>query len=364
MSILSITLISCYSDKKIQIQNVEYKKIRCDFSDYRIPNLCEDEKSYLDWARKSYKDLSSFRDLNRENLLRIENETNDIDNAAAIFYERAIRDPKNLRLLNYLSRTEKEYAKIPPDFSKYNITLAMVPGMFYKDNPETGADGKALRDLAAKIGIKSILVPILQTGTSEQNGEIICNFLRGASEDSPIIFASPSKGGADIKMAIRKCGGEAYFRKVRGWYNIGGLSRGSFAVNGMLDVWSYYLKARLYFLLEWYDWNGLLSLKAGKESALDEPMVLPKGLTLINVVGVPLFRHVTERAHIFYNYLMNFGPNDGFLLLADTIVPGAIVYPSWRNDHYFSWPFPEARLQAFFGYLVESNISHYQPEKK
>ncbi|BDA79419.1 hypothetical protein LPTSP3_g23490 [Leptospira kobayashii] len=350
-----LVLNFCHVDRKLEIPQETSKTVECKTDQYGISNLCDDEKAYLDWA-KAQKKYKSLKDLTREELQRLTQETLDVDKTSALFYLKAAEEPINKKFISYLDRKEKEIEKKRPDFSKKNILLAMVPGMFYKDNPTVGADGKALRDLATGLGLKEDVIPVDQTGTVEENAKVICEYVKNRTDVNGIIFASVSKGSGDLKKAIQLCGEEDYFKKAKGWYNIGGLNKGTLLVDGIEGNWRYKWEARSYFFWKGYNYDGFLSMGAGPGKPLDFELKVPKHLLLINVIAVPQFRQVTKRARPFYEHLIQYGPNDGMTLLADSYVEGAVTYPSFRNDHYFQWPIYENRLRAFFTYIVETQF--------
>jgi hypothetical protein len=322
-----------------------------------MDNLCTDEKEYLDRALK-YDPSITLQNLDRDVLKKVVQETHDVDDAAALFYQRVISEPENKLFLDYISNKEKEIKKSYPNFASKKILFLMIPGMFYQDNPHIESSGETLRKLARKLGLKDDIVKIKQTGTVDENGQMICDYLKNNnnSEIKSIILASASKGGGDIKRAIGICGNEEYFKKIRGWFNIGGITKGSLLVNGILNNFRNRMEARIYFLFKGYNWNGLLSIRQGKDTPLDEPFVIPSGMQVVSIVGVPFFRHVTPRARPYYNFLIQFGPSDGIVMLADSYIPGGRIYPSMRNDHYFQFAFTEERMAAILSYIVEHKI--------
>lgn len=340
-------------DRKIDNPGDRLQKVECVTNSHYAENLCDDEVEYLKWA-DDYKDYPRLSDLSREALHRITQETKDVDKAAAVFYTRVIRDPVNRRFYEYLKRKEPQLQKNVPDYSNLNLLLALVPGAFYEDNTGIGADGAKLRELVVAMGLKEDLIRVEQTGSVYRNAEIICDYLKARTDVNGIILASVSKGSSDIKMATRRCGQEPYFKKVIGWYNIGGINRGSVLVNALNDDWTNKWEARTYFCLQGYDWAGVQTMRADKGAPLDFELELPEHILLINVVGVPTWRFVTNRARPYYEYLVRYGPNDGVSLLSDTYMPGGVTWASWRNDHYFRWPISESKMQAFVVYIIEN----------
>ncbi len=348
----SLLFFSCATTDQTLHSSASFRRVQCNLDAYRIENLCEDEKVYLDSAEKSYSDYRTLLDLNRENLRKVAKEKGDPDVAAALFYTRALKDPGTQELLQYLKRKEPSFKQKTPDFKNSGYTLVMVPGMFYRENPEVGADGRSIRKVAANIGLPSELLAVGSTSGVSENARTICNYLQ-STNNRKIIIASTSKGGADFRTAIDQCGTKEYFQKVKGWCNIGGLLRGTYAVHSLDDdVW-FKLKLHLYFLWNGYDWQGLMDLRSGKGSALDQPFKKPENLVMVNVIGTPLMRFVTPRAQSNYLYLCRYGPNDGYVLLADAITPGAYTYPVWRSDHYFSNSMPPERMESLISFIIE-----------
>lgn len=330
------------------------KKVSCADNAYFIQNICEDELEYLKWAEENYPDHPHLNDLTQSFLQQVTHATKDVDKAAALFYNRTIREPRNRNFIEFLENYEK--GKQPkPDYSGKNILLALVPGMFYKDNhDQVDSTGQSIRSVAKSMGIRDVVVPTEQTGTVTTNGTIVCRFVEQSTANH-IILASASKGSADVKVAISICGNQPYFRKVIGWFNIGGILKGSLLVNNISASWYNRLKGRISFFLKGYNWNGLMSIKKTPDAPLHQEIALPDTLLVINVIGVPLFRHVIQRAWPYYLYLTRYGPNDGMVLLSDSYIRNAITYSSFRNDHYFQWPFPDRRIEGFLEFILKNS---------
>ena len=340
----------CHVDRSVTAPT-DYRKVECKKDRYFIKDLCQDEEEYLDWAsaNKQYPKLS---DLTQTALQRITASTLDVDRASAMFFTRSLSDKRNRNFMEYLVRKESDTSNIGYSNSDENLLLAMIPGMFYRDNPEIEADGHSLRKLAVSIGISSVVIPVDQTAPSDINAQIICDFLSLQDSRKRIIIASVSKGSADFKRAIQKCEKSNDLKNVIGWLNLGGINKGSRIIDAINDSTPYFLEARLYFFWKGYNWSGFQSLRFSENDGLNSDMKLPEHIKTINVVAVPLFRHVTARARPFYEYLIRFGPNDGFNLLGDSLLPGSITVPSWRNDHYFQRAVSTKQIRAVLEYLA------------
>jgi hypothetical protein len=63
---------------------------------------------------------------------------------------------------------------------------------------------------------------------------------------------------------------------------------------------------------------------------------MPKSIAVINVVAVPLSGTVGSTVWFGYTMLRRHGPNDGAVLLTDTVWPGGINIVSIGPDHLFA----------------------------
>ncbi len=349
---ISLLVLSCTADRRLNDPKEALRGMQCEGIDYYVDEICESEKAILDWAA-AYPKYRNLRELTRAALKEIQDEY-DIDHAAAVFYHRAITEPINRKFIEYIYTKQNQLLRKNPDYSKKNILFAIAPGMFYKDNKEADADGKLIRGIVKTMGIAEAVIPTEQTGTVQENGTIICEFIKANQDKSTIIVGTASKGSGDFKMAIEQCGNEPYFSKVSGWFNFGGINKGSLVMNAMMEHWLISAEGKIYFWWKNYNWKGLESLRAGDDAPLGKDLVIPKGLIVANIVGVPMAQVVTERGRPFYDYLSQFGPNEGLTLLADSYIPGTPLFPTWRNDHYFRVPMPEERMKAFITYIVET----------
>ncbi|MCE9599458.1 MAG: hypothetical protein K8S54_15965 [Spirochaetia bacterium] len=353
--LLLLGSLACHVDRKLEVPE-QTRVVKCETNAYMLKGLCDDEVEYLNWAAK-YPGMPKLADVNQEGLHKIVQDTKDVDRAAAVYYHRVISESRNRELVEFLDRKQTVIATKKPDFSSKKLLLALAPGMFYADNPQTGADGQELRTMAKELGLAEAVIPVEQTGTIETNATIICNFVKSRDDVQGIIIASLSKGSGDFKRAIQKCGDEPYFKKVRAWYNIVGINKGSHLITDIDQTWQYKMEARAYFCWNGYNWDGFMSMRAGAGAPLESELKIPQQMLVVNVVAVPLFRFVTDRARPFYEYLIRYGPNDGMTLLADSAIAEGVTYVSWRNDHYFRFPIYRPRMQAFLVYIVEKKFA-------
>ncbi len=234
-----------------------------------------------------------------------------------------------------------------------DAVLAIVPAASYQENPRTGADGRIVREQAERLGCPTELIPITTTGTVRQNARIICDWLQ-RQPDRPILLASLSKGGPDIKMALAEPDAERAFSRVAGWINLCGILDGTPIADWLLSRRPDALLLRLYFQLRGQKPDFLRDLRYGPGGLKDVELRLPPHIQLISIVGFPLREHLTRRiSRRCHERLARFGPNDGGLVLADVCRLPGLVYPIWGADHYLNPPPSQTDVRAVMTAILQ-----------
>jgi len=84
-----------------------------------------------------------------------------------------------------------------------DVCVVLVPGLLYKQFPETGADGTALRDIANAMAIPFLTIPLDGTEGLEASASIIGEWLQfRVPAAKAIVLVSLSKGSAEVMHAI------------------------------------------------------------------------------------------------------------------------------------------------------------------
>jgi hypothetical protein len=276
----------------------------------------------------------------------------EIDAATERLYRSVVESPLHGPFIRRVDELCEETA--PPPWNR-NAILAIVPGASYLENPRSGADGRLVREQAERIGCPTELVPLATTGTLQQNARILCDWL-AAQPDRPVILASLSKGGPDVKTALAEPGAESAFRQVAAWVNLCGILDGTPVADWLLSRSPGAMLIRLFYRL-----RG--QLRGQSTQFLRElryrpgiPLRLPAHIRMISIVGFPLREHLTNRAaRRCHSRLAPLGPNDGGLILADVCALPGLIYPIWGADHYLQ-PQRDVRalVRAILRYLGET----------
>jgi len=250
----------------------------------------------------------------------------------------------------FIRRIEEICRRSEPALWNSDASLVIVPGVFYRENPRSGADGHLLREQAERIGCPTEIIPIASSGTVRQNARIICDWL-SARPPRPVILASLSKGGADVKMALAEPGASRAFENVGVWINLCGILDGTPMAEWLLSWKLGAVLNRLYHRLRGQSLGFLRDLRYRAGGPLDADLRLPAHVQLISIVGFPLREHlirgIARRCH---RRLAPLGPNDGGLVLADVCALPGLVYPVWGADHYLQ---PKTDVRELVGAILQ-----------
>src|SRR5262245_25266375 len=125
-----------------------------------VPNwlpLCDYEKALLERAA-AWSEYASWTELTSETLRQVA-VSQGHDFAVALLYDRVRRSPEHGPFIRQVEVLPAEEIRTPPA-----ATLAIVPGAFYRERPETGADGRRLLTIAARLGWPAERVPVASFG--------------------------------------------------------------------------------------------------------------------------------------------------------------------------------------------------------
>lgn len=255
-----------------------------------------------------------------------------VDFATALLFDRLVGSPEHGPFIDEVN----ELRAAPPRGELGEVTFAVAPGAFYREMPHIHADGALLRAMAARCGCRTELIPVPSTAGLEENARILVDWLL-AQPARPILLASLSKGGADVRLALRSPAAGRAFRHVAGWLNVCGMVNGTPLVPALLaSPWRRWLVRRL-FRWQGLDFQMVRDLDPSPGGLLAGPLRLPPHVRLVSVVGFPLQHQMTtRRARLWRRFLDPLGPNDGGVLLADVCSLPGVVYPVWGVDHYLS----------------------------
>lgn len=279
-----------------------------------------------------------------------------IDFATTLLYQRLLQSPEHGPFIQQL----ESISGLDVGRSHLNADIVIVPGAFYGEYPNTGADGRALRDVASEFGCTCEMIPLPSFGRLLPNARTICDWLANRLS-KPVVLVSLSKGGADVKIALAQRDADHAFRNVRVWINMCGLVNGTplvswIAASRIRTMWYRFLLG-----LRGYDFQVVRELTSEPGGPLDCELEIPGHIQAIHAIGFPLKQHLTDPlARRCFCRLKPLGPNDGSVVLADVCRLPGIVYPVWGADHYLRPASGDVRILAIrvFRWLAEGGLCH------
>jgi hypothetical protein len=277
-----------------------------------------------------------------------------IDFATAVLYETLRRSPKHGPLIQEMETNPRASSN-----GRFDATIAIVPGAFYRERPETGADGRIVAEEAIRLGCRAVQVPLKSFGSLTENAAILLDWLSRRTEKM-LILVSLSKSGAEVRLALDHPDSAMRFQNVAVWVNLSGLVTGTPLARWLLQRAWRCLAVRLWFWWRGHAFEAIRQIERRPGGLLDGPGCLPPHMQAIHVVGFPLLRHLScpwaVRGH---GRIGGLGPNDGGgLLLGDLDRFPGLVYPVWGADHYLR---PEGRqtrdiVARLLAYLAEKSM--------
>ncbi len=290
------------------------------------------DRPILDRARQMYRD--QLAETITGSIVRDLNSRYGTDLATAVLYAHF-----ESKLLSFDAQTFREDSAVDP---RKPLLVAVVPGAFYQEHPEIGADGRDLIQLSQREGWQCERVETESLGTLRHNAAIIQEYLRRKVRSHRVILVSLSKGTLDAATA--RSLDPRLFAELFGWVSVSGVPRGTQMADWLLDRWRL---RPIFGLMLWYhgaDKQAVRDLRHGATQALDMPTAQMR-YPMIHVSSFPLRRHLScWRARLWHRRFRSEGPNDSVVMLEDLLHLPGIVIPVWGADHYLQgeWNVPHA----------------------
>ena len=210
--------------------------------------------------------------------------------------------------------------------------IVLVPGIFYRDYPHTGADGALLQAIAADAGMPLTIVPADGTQGLDAGAAAVCDTLLAQSGHGSIVLISLSKGSAEVRQALTHARAPQAFADVRAWVSISGLPFGTPSFENFLRNPLRRVFAHALFAVKGWRLSKVRDVLAWRP---DAPFSLPSGIRFVQIAAFPAHRHLRDRrSRRMHRELAAHGPNDGFAILKDLAqLPGEFI-PFYGADHY------------------------------
>ncbi len=267
------------------------------------------------------------------------------DFAAGVFYQGLLQS-KHKVFIQKLQSYKKESVE-----QSSNIKILVVPGMFYKEHPETGADGGLIIEIARQFGFKVERIETKSGGSVSTNSAIIEKKL-ATETHSDIWLVSMSKGAGDLRHYLQNC---QVSYNIKGWINVAGISNGLPYIDYRLANPLKRLMVRLLCMVYPLKYQALVELQT--HHPFWDNKVWPKTLEMIHITPIPHSAHIQSMLRAKYRKTLNRGPNDGFTLITDVLDLPGHIYPVWGCDHFMRTPDLSSTIYQLFNYLSDAQRS-------
>lgn len=259
-----------------------------------------------------------------------------VDFAALYFADRIAQIPANRRFRNVFDQIYESTrtalpegrARLPAAAEKYEALV--VPSYLYKRNLASGAALAGPREALGKVGLPCYFVETKDDGTVESNAELVMSAIRARAGDGRrLIVISASKSSPEVALALTKLDA-AETRHVAAWINAVGALKGTPLIDDNV-------LPELEYLVGKVDPAGTASMMTAASRRRFESFRVPDDIFIVNLIGIPLSGSVGFRAGRGYFPMRKHGPNDGMVLLADTIYPGGVTLAQVGSDHFLMY---------------------------
>ena len=228
----------------------------------------------------------------------------------------------------------------------FPYTVLFAPSWLYRSHPQTGSDFARQRRLLDRLGIPNRLITSGESDSVEDNAAAIAAAVRAArSDNDPVIVVSASKSGAEAALALSRLLTPEETTGVAAWVNVAGALHGTPLADAALRPPASWM-ARTIFWINGWNWAGLASMATEPSRRRLEGARLPEAIIVVNVIAVPVSGSIGATVYGGYRVLLSDGPNDGVVLLANTVWPSGVNLVALGADHLFNRSREDAYILA------------------
>ncbi len=218
----------------------------------------------------------------------------------------------------------------------FPYVVLFAPPWLYESHPEVGGDFARQRRMLERLGITHRLIPTPESGSVEDNAAIIAAAVRETGCDGhPVLLVSISKSGAEVALALSRLLTPEETTCVAGWLNAGGALYGTPLADGALRPPASWVTRTVLWFMGW-SMAGLTSITTAASRERLDGARIPDSIAVVNVVAVPVSGTVGRTLYGSYKVLRRYGPNDGVVLIADTVWPGGANLVALGSDHFLT----------------------------
>jgi hypothetical protein len=197
----------------------------------------------------------------------------------------------------------------------------------------------APRAALQRAGFRCHFVETDDDGPVETNADLVVAAIRARAQSGRrLIVVSASKSGPEVALALTRLG-PTETRHVAAWINAVGALQGS----PMADE---RLAPEIDFIVGPVNPAGRDSITTARSRQRFDSFHIPEHVLVVNYFGIPVSGSISFFARRGFFSLGKYGPNDGVVLLADTIFPGGVILAELGSDHFLFNKDPDIKTMA------------------
>jgi hypothetical protein len=229
--------------------------------------------------------------------------------------------------------------RLPIPTTAANYEVLFVPTYLYKRITFTGADMAAPRAALQRAGFICHFVETADDGPVETNADLVIAAIRARAQNGRrLIVVSASKSGPEVALALTRLG-PTETHHVAAWINVVGALQGS----PMADE---RLAPEIDFVVGQVNPAGRESMTTTRSRQRFDSFHIPEHVLVVNYFGIPVSGSISFFARRGFFSLGKHGPNDGVVLLSDTIFPGGVILAELGSDHFLFNKDPDIKTVA------------------
>lgn len=200
--------------------------------------------------------------------------------------------------------------------------VTVVASQFLESGRVWGDHVEIWKKWARAMGFTTEDIRTDKSAALSANTREIAGFIRHVHHPKRIIVTY-GQGGAEFHQILRRAGPE--LNSIVAWINVSGLINGSELCAMRTDSWLRRLGVAAKLARSQRHRLNYQELSA-TSAQMREPCVVPRGLRVVNIIGLPYRSEIPEGRNFSYMALERIEPNDGALLFSESLaLPGQIV---------------------------------------
>jgi hypothetical protein len=256
---------------------------------------------------------------------------------AALTFARAVGGGRSRAVQVAFDRFVKDPVERASDLLRdpraFPYRVLFAPAWLYVSHPKKGADFAHARQVLDRLGIPTHLIASGESDSVEDNAVAIAAAVRASTRDGrPSIVVSASKSGAEVALALTRILAPEETASIAAWVNVVGALGGSPLADIAGQPPTSWIARGIFWFKGW-NWAGLTSMQTEPSRKRLAGARMPEAIAVVNVIAVTLSRSVGDILYPSYHFMLSQGPNDGVVLLTDTVWPGGANIAVLGADH-------------------------------